>query len=376
MRPPKGWTAEAVETRVRVKLPFPAPTVQTVPPEAVLDLLLAEAGATKPRRDAVDRRVLELIRQGRGRLIDSQEDVGGWPPLEAASPPLDTDADGMPDVWEKQYGFDPNNPSDAAQDFDEDGYTNIEEYLNGTDPTRPQRWVPPRVMDPDPLKASSSASIVITLHGVSANRPVYYTVDGREPTEADLRYTGPFIAHLPAHVRARVMLLSDSEFTTSAFAWYEAPLALPAVTPQAAWRPGLLMRQYQATAWVESPPLETLPPVATDTIAHLELMRWRDEPEIALWFEGYLRVAETGRYWFFLEADPRSRLWIDGQVVAHGRAPEAGPFGVVLAAGWHSLRLLLVRENERAPVQVRWAGPNQPLQSLTQARFFVETTKP
>jgi hypothetical protein len=42
----------------------------------------------------------------------------------------------MPDEWEKKYGLDPNDPSDAAKDLDGDGYTNLEEYLNGTDPTK------------------------------------------------------------------------------------------------------------------------------------------------------------------------------------------------------------------------------------------------
>jgi hypothetical protein len=50
-------------------------------------------------------------------------------------PALDTDKDGMPDFWEIQYGFDPNDPSDAAKDFDGDGVSNLNEFLAGTDPT-------------------------------------------------------------------------------------------------------------------------------------------------------------------------------------------------------------------------------------------------
>jgi pectate lyase len=61
--------------------------------------------------------------------------VGGWPELESAPAPVDSDKDGMPDAWEIKYGFDPSNPADGSEDKDGDGYTNVEEYLNGTNPT-------------------------------------------------------------------------------------------------------------------------------------------------------------------------------------------------------------------------------------------------
>lgn len=46
----------------------------------------------------------------------------------------DKDKDGMPDVWEKQYGFDPDDAGDGAGDADGDGVDNAGEYRFGTDP--------------------------------------------------------------------------------------------------------------------------------------------------------------------------------------------------------------------------------------------------
>ena len=69
-------------------------------------------------------------------MIDSQNDVGGWPEMRGGVIPIDRDADGMPDEWEISYGLDPLDPSDSAGDLDGDGYTNIEEYLDDTRPDR------------------------------------------------------------------------------------------------------------------------------------------------------------------------------------------------------------------------------------------------
>ena len=93
------------------------------------ELVFARAGASL-RRDAVDRRVIDDARSRRGRLIDSQEQVGGWPALRSLPAPPDSDHDGMPDAWEKAHGLDPHDPSDRNGDRDGDGYTNLEESLN------------------------------------------------------------------------------------------------------------------------------------------------------------------------------------------------------------------------------------------------------
>src|SRR6185436_5053183 len=47
----------------------------------------------------------------------------------------DSDRDGIPDIWETQYGFGANNYGDRNFDPDGDGLGNWQEYMLGTDPT-------------------------------------------------------------------------------------------------------------------------------------------------------------------------------------------------------------------------------------------------
>lgn len=117
---------------------FAAPKISQQDARAAYELVLAGSGATLPARDAVDKRVIEMVKAGKpgkgNGIIKDPNEVGGWPKYQAGEAPADSDHDGMPDWWEKKYGLDPKDASDAAMDKDGDGYTNVEEYLNGTDP--------------------------------------------------------------------------------------------------------------------------------------------------------------------------------------------------------------------------------------------------
>jgi hypothetical protein len=93
------------------------------------DLVLLHAGASKSR-DACDDRIIKEVKNGTGKIPDSQNEVGGWPRLKSDPAPKDSDKDGMPDKWEKVNGLDPKNPEDRNGDLDKDGFTNLEEYMN------------------------------------------------------------------------------------------------------------------------------------------------------------------------------------------------------------------------------------------------------
>lgn len=134
--------------------PLPMPELAILSAKEAFQYVLDNAGATLPKRDPVDTRVVEQVRTGRIKFaegvklpetqfkhrrlpIDSYKQgiitdvsqVGGYPEYKGA-PHNDSDSDGMPDEWETAHGLNPKSPSDSALDRDKDGYPNIEEYLN------------------------------------------------------------------------------------------------------------------------------------------------------------------------------------------------------------------------------------------------------
>lgn len=149
---------------IKVDTPFPMPNVTIMDTKKAYRWVLDNVGATFPKRDAVDERVIKTVKTGKAiyekdapefipqyvkrRLpIDSYKmgiiydprQVGGLPEYNG-TPVKDSDNDGMPDAWEIRYGLNPNDPSDANLDCNGDGYTNIEKYINGIDPTQKIDW--------------------------------------------------------------------------------------------------------------------------------------------------------------------------------------------------------------------------------------------
>lgn len=134
---------------IKLDEPWDAMKINEQTPEEAFKAVLADAGCNKPTRDAVDSRIIDEVRNGnatfegasfkkRGRMadpslksgiIDSQNDVGGWPELKSLPAPVDSDHDGMPDEWELKKGLNPNDSKDGAE-VASNGYTNLENYLN------------------------------------------------------------------------------------------------------------------------------------------------------------------------------------------------------------------------------------------------------
>lgn len=130
-----NWKGVKCEHPDSVKMSVPV-TGGSSWPSAVssFNVVIEKAGASL-HRDAVDQRLCVEVKKGivtfgKNGIIDSQQDVGGWPLLKSAPVPVDTDQDGMPDFWEVSRKLNPNDLADGSGYAPNEHYPNLELYLN------------------------------------------------------------------------------------------------------------------------------------------------------------------------------------------------------------------------------------------------------
>jgi len=128
VRSHKAHLPQGLPDNYKSSQPFPVAQLQRDPVATACPKVIEVVGASLSR-DAVDQRLITDFVQRKGQLINSQNEVGGWPQLRSLPAPLDTDGDGIPDEWEKANGLDPLNAKDGAQVDGRTGYTHLENYL-------------------------------------------------------------------------------------------------------------------------------------------------------------------------------------------------------------------------------------------------------
>lgn len=152
---------------IKSNKPFPMAKIKTLSAADAYTYVLANVGCSLPARDAVDSRIVQVVKTGKiiykegttnstGKeyikhrlpddsykqgIITDPAQVGGYPEYKG-TPYKDTDKDGMPDAYETKHGLNPRSAADAtAVAKNGGGYTNIEVYLNSVVPL--SKVVPP-----------------------------------------------------------------------------------------------------------------------------------------------------------------------------------------------------------------------------------------
>ena len=127
-----GFTTEQITAYIARSYLVPMEAVTTTSAAQAKIDVLANAGASYPKRDIIDTRIVNDVLNKTGHSIwdTNAQPEGGWPTLNSLPALPDSDHDGMPDIWETSHGLNTNDASDRNGYTLNPDYTNLEVYLD------------------------------------------------------------------------------------------------------------------------------------------------------------------------------------------------------------------------------------------------------
>ena len=200
--------SDAEKAAMIVNQPFGELPLAFQTAEAAFESVLADAGATMPARDAVDWRIVSSVRAGIGKVIGKEIDLSAdqrWPDYRSLPKPQDTDADGIPDFWERQFGLNLNDPADSAELSN--GYANVEHYFNNSDPAGSRAPIVFIAATVSRANASQLGEWRVTRSGdIASALTVRYTVSGDAQSGVDFASLSGTIT-IPANQKSGLITL-------------------------------------------------------------------------------------------------------------------------------------------------------------------------
>ncbi len=155
-----------------------------------------------------------------------------------------------------------------------------------------------------------------------------------------------------------------------------AHFLIPDANPKAA-SPRLTYKVYEGS-YGSLPDFAALTPVGEGTIDGFDVSVAGQEQNVAIVFEGFLKIDKPGEYWFRIGSDDGSKLYIDDKLVAnndgvHAYASVRG--ARQLDAGVHRLRVEYAQTAGEMKLSVQFEGPEVASQSVVNFVYLTEEAK-
>lgn len=146
-------------------------TINMQTAEEALYTTLATVGASLPKRDSVDARIISDVKSGTGRVINNDEEVGGVEEIPKITRKFE-----IPSDWKTANGMGSAKETDLAPS----GYTWIEEYVNA--------WTASQTAPQNPVVTAVSPTVAdITLTSdKTGNKGIWTVVTAGEPLKYEM----------------------------------------------------------------------------------------------------------------------------------------------------------------------------------------------
>lgn len=203
----------------------------------------------------------------------------------------------------------------------------------------------------------------LTLRNPNPVGEIRYTLDGSTPTAASPRYDGP--VEITRNTIVRAALFVDGKAASATATGYFRIVRQDAAQPR-----GVAYKTYLLPEpAVRLPDFSRLQPASSGVTLDIALagVPLPREDNVAVVFEGDLRIDTAGTYRFALASDDGSKLYVDGKAVVdndgdHGVITAKGE--ITLQPGRHALRVEYFNGGGGSWLGAYFEGPGLPRQFI------------
>jgi alpha-L-fucosidase len=229
------------------------------------------------------------------------------------------------------------------------------------------------VIEPPDISGTADIFIdtmAVTLKSDVKGSQIRYTLDGSEPTPASPLYNEPIQLSETATVQAQ---LFREDKAISHISQRTFKKVQPRETEDVeGLRPSLRYEYYEGE-WDELPDFDSLEMRAEGAAEGFDIsLRKRDE-RFGFRFSGYIKVARTGVYRFYLESDDGSKLFIGEQCIVdndglHGSNVESGM--IALGEGVHPITVTFFQKTGGLNLELFYSGEGLEMQEVPPSALF------
>ncbi|KAA3653666.1 MAG: glycoside hydrolase family 2 [Calditrichaeota bacterium] len=201
--------------------------------------------------------------------------------------------------------------------------------------------------------------------------PIFYTVDGSEPTHQSMRYTRPVVITKSLILKAK-SIAEHGKSSGTVSADFEKAVYREPEKNRANLQPGLDFDYFEGE-WNVLPEFPLLCPKASGIAPEISIEPRERNDYFGFIFKGFIRIDRDGIYSFYTESNDGSQLYIGDKCVVdndglHRMREKRGD--VALRAGYHPLRITFFESGGDEGLVVRYLGPDIAKQEIPQNVLF------
>jgi hypothetical protein len=204
-------------------------------------------------------------------------------------------------------------------------------------------------------------SIVVTLNNIAPSGEIHYTTDDSKPGIESPLYSKPFILNNTTTIKAATFWNDQSSSSVKQMK-FEKVMERPSENKTNLGN-GINYYYYEnnGARWSTLPDWNTLKPASKGITPAFSLLTDKNrDDDFGYVFDGYVKIAQSGIYTFYLESDDGSQLFIGDKLVVdnngvHGMQEKSGE--IALQSGFQPIHVNYFQGTGGKGLVFRYKGP-------------------